>query len=234
MTDSLGLEEEKKEVTQPPQQVIFISTFKSSEHEKVKAVQEYLQERAADPYNKYCIDCKVNLSTHVMVMYGAFMCGSCANAHRQMFGFFQTYPKNITMEQFDDVQLASIAEQIGGNKAIYDLFVEYGILGEDSYSRFSHRCFDWYKRRLSCAITGTVFEEEKPPKNVGEALDYAGNAVSKFGSGVVDEIKSIDTTAIKSKLAGFWTKIRGQPQAAASHDAEPVPNLDSKDANQIQ
>jgi len=98
-----NIEEEKKEETQQQHQVIFVQTFKSSEQEKNKATLEYLEARLADPFNKYCIDCKVNLSTHVMVMYGAFMCGSCANAHRTMFGFFETYPKCITMEQFDDI-----------------------------------------------------------------------------------------------------------------------------------
>ncbi len=43
------------------------------------------------------------------------MCENCANLHRQTFGFFETYPKNLVTEQFDDMQLASIAEHIGGN-----------------------------------------------------------------------------------------------------------------------
>jgi hypothetical protein len=162
-------------------------------------------------------------------MYGAFMCGSCANVHRTMFGFFTTYPKNITMEQFDDVQLAAIAEQIGGNKPIYDLFNEYEILGEDSYSRFSHRAFEWYKRRLSCSISGVVFEEVKPAKNVSEAVGHAGNVVSKFGSEVFTEIKQMD---IKGKFSGLWNKIKGEPAAST----EPVPSLaaDKRDANNVE
>ena len=61
-------------------------------------MQEYLLKCLEDPFNKYCIDCKHKTSTHVIVMYGAFMCASCANAHRQMFGFFETYPKDLMIE----------------------------------------------------------------------------------------------------------------------------------------
>lgn len=74
-------------------------------------------------------------------------------------------------------------------------------------------------------------------KNVTEGLNQAGKVVSKFGAGVVDEIKSIDTTSIKKSLGNFWSKLKGEPAAAATH--EPVPNLgepaaDAKDANHVE
>jgi hypothetical protein len=66
--------------------------------DKPKELHEYLLKRLEDPFNKYCIDCKKNTSTHVLVNYGAFVCGRCAEVHRHTFGFFNSYPKDLLME----------------------------------------------------------------------------------------------------------------------------------------
>ena len=199
---------------QPDAKVIYVQTFKSSELEKSSKMHDYLQSRLADPFNKYCIDCKHNISTHCLVMYGAFMCGQCANQHKMTFGFFETYPKDLLTEQFDDYQLASVAEQIGGNKPIYDLFVEYNIQALDSYTRFNSKIFAWYKRRHQCSITGVVFSEDKPSKTIGEAVDRTAVKAKKVTDEVIKDIKKIDTTAIKSKVKGWWSKVRGNANAA--------------------
>jgi hypothetical protein len=31
-----------------------------------------------DTYNKFCIDCNRNESTHASITYGTFICGDCA------------------------------------------------------------------------------------------------------------------------------------------------------------
>lgn len=210
---------------QPSAQVVYVQTFKSSELDKPKEMHEYLLKRLEDPYNKYCIDCKRNTSTHCLVLYGAFVCANCANMHRQMFGFFNTYPKDLLTEQFDDYQLAAVAEQIGGNKPIYDLFVEFQIQAEDSFTRFNHKAFAWYKRRHAASITGVIFNEEKPSKSFGEAVDKYGGKAKKAAGEVVEDIKNIDKEAVKSTISGWWRKIRGTPaeeQPNLSHDPQPA------------
>ena len=165
--------------------------------DRPQKVHDYLLARLEDPFNKFCIDCKEKQSTHVLVMYGAFMCASCANIHRQMFGFFETYPKDVMTDQFDDIQLAAISDQIGGNKQIYDLFVEYNILGLDSYSRYTHKCFVWYKKRLACSITGIQFDEEKPYHSYGEAVDKSAVQAKQVADGIFEDVKKIDTAQVK-------------------------------------
>ena len=68
-------------------------------------------------------------------------------------------------------------------------------------------------------MTGQIFDEEKPSKTFGEALGKTKNAVVSFGGEIKDDIKSIDTKAIKAQLGGFWRKITGKTE-------EQVPILD--------
>jgi Putative GTPase activating protein for Arf len=42
---------------------------------------EYLQSLLADPYNKFCVDCMKQESTHANITYGTFICGGCATVH---------------------------------------------------------------------------------------------------------------------------------------------------------
>ena len=78
-------------------------------------------------------------------------------------------------------------------------------------------------------MVGEVFTEVKPAHSFGEAVDHVAGDAKKIGSDIVKEIKAIDTTAIKNKLAGFWNKIKGspknanQPQAQVEQKAEEHP-----------
>ena len=107
--------------------LVYIETFKSSTLDKPTQMTEYLQNLLEDQFNKFCIDCKVNESTHCLVMYGTFVCQACADLQKTQFGFLQTYPKRIFEEQWDDWQLSSVDPKVGGNKLLYVLFVEYDI-----------------------------------------------------------------------------------------------------------
>ena len=131
-----------------------------------------------------------------------------------MFGFFETYPKAVLTDQFDDIQLAAITEHIGGNKPIYDLFVEYMVLGLPSYERFTHRSFVWYKKRLLASISGIAFEEEKPYVDTKHAVDQNAAKASKIADGIIADVKSIDTAVVKQNLKSFWNKITGKAPAA--------------------
>ena len=54
-------------------------------------------------YNKYCIDCKKNQTTHFLVWYGSFVCKSCAEEHVEAFGGNQNvYSKDVYGEHWDD------------------------------------------------------------------------------------------------------------------------------------
>jgi len=66
---------------------------------------------ALNPYNKYCIDCKKNLTTHALIWLGIFVCEHCAFEHVDLLphnSFSKVYPKKVMGEMWDDYQLKSI------------------------------------------------------------------------------------------------------------------------------
>lgn len=57
----------------------------------------------SNPYNKYCIDCKKNQTTHAILWLGIFVCKNCADEHRANFGGNQKcYIKDVFGELWDD------------------------------------------------------------------------------------------------------------------------------------
>jgi hypothetical protein len=96
-----------------------------------------LKEKLAIPYNKYCIDCKKNHSSHAIIWLGIFVCESCSLNHLALFGGNQnSYVKNILNDQWDDYQLKSIT--VGGNKPFFLLLKEYGIDNEPTHIKYCH------------------------------------------------------------------------------------------------
>ena len=62
-------------------------------------------------FNKYCIDCKKNATTHAIIWLGTFVCESCANMHLDMLPngcMSKSYIKKTATEHFDDYQLRSL------------------------------------------------------------------------------------------------------------------------------
>ena len=61
-----------------------------------KEILEYLTKLVeSDPYNKFCIDCFINKSTHAIITYGIFICKNCAAIHHSHFSQSEHYIKNI-------------------------------------------------------------------------------------------------------------------------------------------
>lgn len=118
-----------------------VEIFQSSMFAVAKEVQLYLQKLLSDPFNKYCIDCKINKSTHSIIYYGTFVCEQCANEHRNLFGFRNTYPKLVVGEHWDDFQLMSVAKGFGGNKPLFNLFKEFGIENESIKEKYESKAF---------------------------------------------------------------------------------------------
>jgi recombinational DNA repair protein (RecF pathway) len=78
-------------------------------------------------YNKYCIDCKKEQTTHVAIYLGTFICANCAELHKQFSQQkkLRCQIKAIAGEQWDDYQLKSI--QVGGNESLFKILKEYQI-----------------------------------------------------------------------------------------------------------
>jgi hypothetical protein len=76
-----------------------------------------------DTYNKFCIDCNRNESTHANITYGTFICDDCAKLHIAVFGMDKSYVKPIQGDLWDSYQLRTV--QMGGNKRLWDFFKLY-------------------------------------------------------------------------------------------------------------
>ena len=121
-----------------------IEFFKSSDLPVPEAVKTFLQEQTTKiAFNKYCIDCTKNRTSHFIVWTGTFVCRKCANQHLALCGHSlrNCYVKEIykppaegsdkktrvhSNEHWDDYQLKSMT--VGGNKALYDLLNDYEML----------------------------------------------------------------------------------------------------------
>ena len=63
-----------------------IIAFQSSTMPIAPELTKYLKERLKEPYNKYCLDCKINLSTHAICFFGIFVCFDCMLKIKNVYG----------------------------------------------------------------------------------------------------------------------------------------------------
>jgi hypothetical protein len=152
-----------------------VNVFKTSGHPQHEDLKKFLQEKLANPYNKYCLDCKKNLTTHCIVWLGVFVCKDCADLHKGTFGGNQySYIKDVNNEQWDDYQLRSIC--FGGNQPLFTIMKEYQVDGHAMFSKYRHACVTWYKKRHIALMDGLPFDLEsnpKPPKDFDERMAQA-------------------------------------------------------------
>jgi len=101
-----------------------VKSFKTSHMKQPMQLKAYFFEVVKNPFNNFCIECKDNKSTHVIVWLGAYVCGMCAgNICESQGGNQYCYIKDIFGEQWDDYQLLALAH--GGNKPLFDFLQEY-------------------------------------------------------------------------------------------------------------
>lgn len=63
-----------------------------------------LNQQQRDSYNKFCIDCNKNESTHASVTFGVLICAQCALIHQHDLGMELSYVKSLTGELWDEYQ----------------------------------------------------------------------------------------------------------------------------------
>ena len=97
--------------------------FKTSGEIQNAKLKTYLEDLVKDPYNHWCINCKKNKSTHVVVFIGGFVCEGCQKELISAHTNRNCYGKAVFEEQWDDYQLRSLAH--GGNKHLFNILKEY-------------------------------------------------------------------------------------------------------------
>jgi hypothetical protein len=187
------IEEESKVVSDEPQlksesilatvehhEVVF---FKSSTLARPQAVSDFLKKlHTKNAFNKYCIDCKKNATTHALIWLGTFVCETCANMHLDHLPNgcqSRTYVKKVAEEHFDDYHLRSV--QLGGNKALFDILKEYEIQELDFQKRYKHPALNWYKRKHAARMDCKEFTVAQPPKDWNERIDMTKASLKKAG-----------------------------------------------------
>lgn len=144
-----------------------------------------------DPYNKYCVDCTKNESTHANISHGTFVCLNCANILMNEFGMDKCYIKGIFNDLWDTYQLHAVTQ--GGNKKFWDFMKDYNLEAKEIVPKYLSSESLYYKRRLAAIIQDRNFEEKAPAKNVDElmdkGLDFSKKAVAKGGE-VVNKISN--------------------------------------------
>ena len=162
-------------------EVIF---FKTSELPKPQAISDFLKKlHTKNAFNKYCIDCKKNATTHALIWLGTFVCETCAKMHLDHLPNgcqSKTYVKKIADEHWDDYHLRSV--QLGGNKPLFDILKEYEIQDLDFQKRYKHPALNWYKRRHAAKMDSKEFQVPQPPKNWDERVDMTKSTLKKTGN----------------------------------------------------
>lgn len=85
-----------------------------------------MKDQLAVSFNRYCVECKKQKSTHALLWIGIYVCAGCAaNAQEMLGGQTAVYAKDVMKEHWDDYQLRSLA--YGGNKPYFDVIKEFDI-----------------------------------------------------------------------------------------------------------
>ena len=92
------------------------------------------------------------------------------------------YVKAIMGEHWDDYQLKSVC--LGGNAAMFEVCREYGIEKMGLKEKTTHECMKWYRKRHMAMMDDMPFDSLKPPKDMDERLNQAGEVASKTLSSV--------------------------------------------------
>lgn len=176
-------------------------------------LNDYLRQyHQRDSYNKFCVDCNKNESTHASVTYGILLCAECAEIHRNEFGMDQSYIKSLFEELWDDYQVKCM--ELGGNKPFWDFMKAYNAEWKSIQDKYKSRAAKYYKRRLSALAQEREFTEEAPAKNIEEVLgrgvgtakgiaNKAEDGLSKFGTFISGKFQQ---SGVKEKFTGMFNK----------------------------
>lgn len=168
---------------------------------------------ARDTYNKFCIDCNRNESTHASITYGTFVCGECANIHLNVLGMEKSYVKPIFGDTWDSYQIQVM--QLAGNKRLWDFFKQYTGLEQKAIpTKYTSSPASYYRKRLAAEATGRSFVDKEPPKNAEEYLDRgvegAKSVAKTAGEGIVKGVGILGDkfaeSGIKDKFKSMFSK----------------------------
>ncbi|CDW85716.1 arf1-directed gtpase-activating [Stylonychia lemnae] len=155
-----------------------------------------------DPYNAYCVDCKVNLSDHASITFGIFLCYECANKHRSILGQDQSFIKSLYNESWDDYSMKFML--LGGNKKFYDFISQYDTQNREIKIKYLHRSAQYHQKMLRAQVDEKAFDYNPPPIEEWKAVSSKALAEVELGM-----VKSADWMKEKWQKADLGNKIKG-------------------------
>eukprot|EP00347_Sterkiella_histriomuscorum_P011089 403373795 len=152
----------------------------------------------SDPFNMYCVDCKVNLSDHASLNFGIFICYACASIHHKELGQDVSYIMSLYSDPWDEYQGKFM--QIGGNKNFYNFIKTYELENEAIKQKYTHRASVYYCKKLRAKIDGQDFDYKPPPKEEWKVITQ--NVAGKIQYGMVASTEWVKEQYEKSGIGG--------------------------------
>jgi len=112
----------------------------------------------AVPFNKYCVDCKRNKTSHGLAWLGALVCLDCGGAVVVAAGDdAENSPlTDVVNGPISDEQVAYF--EAGGNEKLFHFMREYNLQNESIAAVFSKSSMKWYRGHLQATVTGEEFK----------------------------------------------------------------------------
>ena len=175
-----------------------------------------------NPFNKYCIDCKKNKTTHFLVWLGSFVCEPCSVEHLNMPNgcMSKTYAKKVYNEQWDDLNLKSLA--LGGNKHLFEILKEYDLQDLPINKKYSSPAAKWYIKKHAFALDDFEYKAPKPAKTMNERVNNIGPEIENQLD-IMDS--ALDTLADKSARMSMAVDRAGKAAIAKIKSKPFVKNL---------
>ena len=161
-----------------------------------------------DAYNKFCVDCNKNESTHCSIMFGVFLCQECAQVHMEELGMDQSYVKTVFLDVWDEYQLKVVTHY--GNKQFWDFMKQYGLETREIVAKYKSGPAQYYKKRLAALVMDRSFTQLPPAKDVEEMVDRSVEKGKELGKKAEEGLKRLGT-ALGSKIeeSGIKDKFKG-------------------------
>ena len=176
-----------------------------------------LNQQQKDSYNKFCIDCNKNESTHASVTFGVLICEQCAMTHSQELGMEQSYVKSLTGELWDEYQCKCLLA--GGNKKFWDFLKLYDMEWKPINYKYTSKVAKYYRRKLAALAQNREFKEEPPARNIEEVFGKGVSSAKDFGVKAEESVKKfgsflgekISQSGVSQKISGLF---RGNQSAS--------------------
>merc|ERR1712113_36097 len=140
-----------------------VNSTTSAYDPQTPATRFFLKEIMQKEFNKCCVDCQQNESTHFDVSFSTFICDSCAIEHEKEFDMFQDYVKPIFGEAWDTFHLEMV--KVGGNLRFYQFLKEHGREEEAISSKYTSDEAVYYRKKLYCEAKKIEFDGQTPARD---------------------------------------------------------------------